>query len=222
MWVSKFLVYDEEGVYSTRAKKFNVNVYGYPLNYYSDKIHFYFVGLGFLEGNDKAKTEFIKDLEKDKRVYKIEYNESFFICITRETKSKEAQRYVHLFYNPLLIRLKPTIIYSDGWEENELACFERKFLDDIYKISEEKYKLKIKYIKQEKIKNIGILNIFPGLSKKQKMAVELAIKHGYYEHPRKTEVQKLAKMVNTSFSTFQEHLRKAERKLIPFAVKKLE
>mgnify|MGYP004005097455 CR=1 FL=1 len=42
MWAAKFLVYDEEGIYSSRAKKFNIGLSGYPLNYYSDKKYFYF------------------------------------------------------------------------------------------------------------------------------------------------------------------------------------
>lgn len=220
MWQTKFLVYDEKGVYSTRAKKFKIDIYGYPINYYSDKKYFYFVAIGFLEGEEKIKDSFIKDLEKDKRVHKIEYNKSFFICVTKETKNRESQRFVHLFYNPLLIRLKPTVIHVDGWEENEVGCFERKHLDEIFKVSEKKYKLKLKYIKQAKIENIGILNVFPKLTDKQKTAIELAVKEGYYEYPRKTEVQKLAKFSKLSFSTFQEHLRRAENKLLPFSVKK--
>ena len=208
MWTAKFKVYDKDGVYSTRAKKFRVHVYGYPLNYYSDKRDFYFVGVGFLEGNEKAKKEYLKDLKKDTRVHKLE-------------SQNESKRYVHLFYNPLIVHINPTVIYSDGWEENEIACFERKFIEDILKISEKLYKLMLSYLKQQKIKNIGILNILPGLTEKQKQAITLAAREGYYTYPRKKYVQDLAKMVKLSFSTFQEHLRKAENKLIPFNIKKL-
>ncbi len=52
-------------------------------------------------------------------------------------------------------------------------------------------------------------------------AVALAAGEGYYTYPRKSDVQDLAKIAKLSFSTFQEHLRKAENKLIPFTVKKL-
>jgi hypothetical protein len=54
---------------------------------------------------------------------------------------------------------------------------------------------------------------------KQREAVELAIQHGYYDYPRKVEVQELAKMAKLAFSTYQAHLRKAERKLIPASLK---
>ena len=49
----------------------------------------------------------------------------------------------------------------------------------------------------------------------QKRAVELAIEKGYYEIPRKIELKELADLMGISYSTYQVHLRKAERNLIP-------
>ena len=46
------------------------------------------------------------------------------------------------------------------------------------------------------------------LTDKQKEAMGLAIKHGYYEYPRKIDVQDLARESKLSFSTFHAHLRK--------------
>lgn len=221
MWISKFRVYDEEGVYSKIARELKTEVYGYPLNYYFNKKYYYFVAIGFVSGEIEKKNKFIKKLKKDKRVHKLEENDSFFICITKEKLTKGAERFVHLFYNPLIIRLKPSIIYKDGWEENEIACFDRKIIEEIIHTSEKKYNLKLNYIKQAKIKNVGILNILPELTEKQKGAIEKAVQNGYYQYPRKIDVQNLAKISKLSFSTFQEHLRRAENKLIPFAVKKL-
>ena len=54
----------------------------------------------------------------------------------------------------------------------------------------------------------------PKLTNKQRFAVELAIEKGYYEYPRKISVQELAKISKSPRSTFQEHLRKAESKLM--------
>lgn len=220
MWTAKFRVYDENGVYSKRARKFGINLYGYPLNYYSDKKYFYFTAIGFIGGDEKAKTEFLEDLKQDKRIDELEANNSFFVAVTKETITNESKRYVRLFYNPLIIHLKPTIIYPDGWEENEIASFKRKFIEEIIQISKKQYSLKLSYFKQQKISNIGILNILPELTDKQKNAITLAAKHGYYDYPRKIDVQDLAKMEKLSFSTFQEHLRRAENKLLPFILKK--
>ncbi len=220
MWKAKFSVYDKEAVYASRAKKFNVSVHGYMLNYHSDKKHFYFTLLAFVEGNNKLRGEFIKDLSKDKKVHYFENHNYFFVCTLKHTKLKEKERGGSLFYNPLLIQIKPFIIYPDGTEELELACFDRKYLEKMLNISEKRYNLKLEYIKKEEIEDIGILTVFPKLTEKQRNAINSAVKYGYYEYPRKIDVQDLAKKNNLSFSTFQEHLRKAENKLIPLAAKK--
>jgi predicted DNA binding protein len=220
MWKAKVMVYDEEGVYASRAKKFNVTVHGYMINYFSDKKYFYFTLLAFVDGDEKLRNKFIKDLKKDKKFDKIDYSGNFFVCRLKEDKISKRQKYIELFYNPLLIQIKPFIIYPNGWEELELASFERKHIEKIISISEKKFNLKLKYLKKGKLDNLGILNVFPKLTEKQRNAIELAVSTGYYEYPRKIDVQSLAKKSKLSFSTFQEHLRKAENKLIPFAVKR--
>lgn len=60
------------------------------------------------------------------------------------------------------------------------------------------------------------MKVSPELTERQRRAMELAIKNGYYDSPRKTNIKKLAKISGLSFSTFQVHLRKAEEKLIPY------
>ena len=55
----------------------------------------------------------------------------------------------------------------------------------------------------------------PFLTKGQKRAIELATQRGYYNFPRKTELKHLAKEAGISLSTFREHLRKAEKKVMP-------
>ena len=53
------------------------------------------------------------------------------------------------------------------------------------------------------------------LTEKQKQAIHEAIINGYYNYPRKIDLEKLSKIMKVSRVTFQEHLRKAESKLIP-------
>jgi predicted DNA binding protein len=48
--------------------------------------------------------------------------------------------------------------------------------------------------------------------------LNIAIKNGYYNFPRKNDLNKLSKIAKVSKQTFQENLRKAENKLIPFLV----
>ena len=48
-----------------------------------------------------------------------------------------------------------------------------------------------------------------------KYEFELAYENGYYSYPRKITLKKLAGLAKIGISTFQEHLRKAELKLLP-------
>ena len=46
--------------------------------------------------------------------------------------------------------------------------------------------------------------------------------NGYYRFPRKTNLKKLAKLMNVALPTYQEHLRKAEINLMPNFFKRLQ
>ena len=76
--------------------------------------------------------------------------------------------------------------------------------------------------KKEKLKNFGFLTIFPELTKKQEEILNLALNNGYYEYPRKISLDKLTVLTKTSFSTIQEHIRKAENKILNFVIRAMK
>ena len=68
-----------------------------------------------------------------------------------------------------------------------------------------------------KIVRIGDVNLefhLEGLTSKQLKAVNLAIEKGYFEIPKKVNLDELSKQMKISRATFLEHLRKAERKIL--------
>ena len=52
------------------------------------------------------------------------------------------------------------------------------------------------------------------LSSRQSEAIELALEAGYFDWPRRVDVETLADQLDITHSTFLEHLRKAEKKLL--------
>ena len=62
MWKAKFSVYYEKGIFAPRVQKFNVGIHGYMLNYHPVGRDYYFTLLGFVEGDDKLKEDFIRDM----------------------------------------------------------------------------------------------------------------------------------------------------------------
>ena len=202
-----------------------IKVYYYPVNHYKRRERYYFISIGLLEGSDKIKKQFLTDLrklkgaKKDRRFEMLEIEGDFFVLITSHTANRETETFVRFAYNPALIHFKPVEWHEDGWEEWHVAAMEKKDILDLLDIGEHIYELKLLYFGKKKIKNFGFMTLLPGLTKKQEGALKLAIGEGYYSYPRKTEVQKLAKLAKLSFSTFQAHLRKGENKIVPYVMR---
>ena len=55
----------------------------------------------------------------------------------------------------------------------------------------------------------------PDFTDKQKRAFELAVENGYYDIPKRIDLRRLAKVMEISIATYQEHLKRAEAKIIP-------
>jgi len=123
-------------------------------------------------------------------------------------------------YMPLwdkkIIQTKPLIQKTDGTELWELACWEKEPLQHILQRLPSEFKIKIKSIEQTKIDDIFLPHIMPKLSTKQKEVIQLAVKRGYFDFPRKINLDGLAKEMKISKQTLQQHLRVAEKKLVPF------
>jgi predicted DNA binding protein len=56
--------------------------------------------------------------------------------------------------------------------------------------------------------------LFEDVTERQLAALRLALESGYYEQPRKTSLRELADQTAVARSTYEEHLRKAENKLL--------
>ena len=70
-------------------------------------------------------------------------------------------------------------------------------------------------IKEQDFTDLFIPHIMPKITEKQKEAIQLAIREGYYDFPRNIHLNELSKITGVSRVTYLEHLRKAECKIIP-------
>jgi len=215
MWVLKLRLPAEKQLLGRVAEKFNVSLVGYPLSYWKDKNNLYLVAAGFMFGSDKNKKAAVKAMKKDPDVIKLEIHDDFLVGVLKEPK------YFEPIYDPHIIRLKPLVVNRGGYYIWEMACFDRKILEKVLKVSEKYLGAIVLKFKQEKISNISFTRMLPELTKNQKKAMEIAINEGYYEYPKKIKMEDLARMMNISYSTFQAHLKKAEGKLVPFVYREL-
>ena len=209
MWVLKLKSKTGKFFLGNCAIKHNIDLVGYPLSYYKDKKNIHMTFAGFMIGEEKNKKRLLKNIKKLKEVVNLEFYDNFGIIVVKEPL------YMESIFNPKFIMSKPMFVSHEGYHIWEIASWDKKSLLKIIKFAKKYHKAEILKLKQEKLKNISFTSILPNLSDKQKKAFELAILKGYYSYPRKIKLEELAKLMKISYSTFQEHLRRAEEKLIP-------
>ena len=214
MWVAKIKFNSEGTLIGSVAKKYKIDIFGFPLSYSFEKEYALVQVAGKIIGTNEDKNKFLREMKIQKRVVNLESNDDFIIGTIQEPK------YTNDLYKKEIFHLSPTFISSEGYEIIEIGSFERKDLTKIISLFEKKYGAKLLFLGERKIKNISIVKQNPDLTEKQKQAMNLAVKNGYYHSPRKISVESLAKLAKLSFSTFQVHLRKAEQRLIPFYFEK--
>lgn len=218
MWTLKLRAKEKWNLYNSRTVKFNVKLQFYSRNYYIKGKRIYFVNSGIVLGEEKNKEKFFSDLKKDSKIKELEINNDFFISVYSETATAERVEALKTVYNQKLTFLKPVIFDSEGWKWWEVSSFNRTDLEKIIKEGEKlgSVNFELLSLKKQKIKDLMVYSVVPNLTGQQKKAFELALENEYYGYPRKVKLEKLARMMGVSLSTFQFHLAKAEAKLMPF------
>jgi len=214
MWVAKVKIDGSKALIGSRTIKFKVVVSGYPISYYIKKDGIYVYLVGFLFGEEKDKKSFLKEIKKDKRLLYIENKEDFIMA-----QIKEPIQFKKIYHHRI-IHLEPIIINEKGEEFWTVGSWNKRDLMEFIDLFEKTHNGKLLSITQKEITNFSLVSLHPKMTSKQRKAMELAIRKGYYDYPRKIDVKSLAKLADLSFSTYQVHLRKAEHKLIPFFFEK--
>ncbi len=212
MWVLKFIIpYMQSQLLGNLTKEHSITAMGYPLSHEIKNNKLFVLISGYLIGDSKNKKNLLRDLKKDTRLIRMEMmDDSFGFWLMEQYMGNK------VFFDPEVISIKPNIIDKEGNYHFELASWNRKKLENIIKVIETRvYAGKLLSFRQEKVKTITITSFIPNLTGRQKRAIELAVEHGYYGYPRKVEIGQLAKMMKLSYSTYQFHLRNAEKKLMP-------
>lgn len=217
MWTAKLKLNHKDCPIVTRCQKFNLIVLSYPSSWYRHNKRKYATTTCYFQSTDEnTKKKFIKELKSDKRITNLETAGDIF---TYEINLGKKGEHVMLYYTRQIFFIKPTINHFDGHEYWEIASWSKEVLQEFIKSLRTHMDICI-MLKIEKIPlaNIYFPNVMPRLSPSQKKAIELAFKEGYYSYPRKITLEQLANISKLGTSTFQEHLRKAEIKLLPVMI----
>jgi predicted DNA binding protein len=118
-----------------------------------------------------------------------------------------------------ILQLSPKV-YCNGWEQRRILGFNNDHVRSIMSALQESFPTKL--IAKRPVQG-GLMTelfsptsneLFGEMTAKQSEALMLAFREGYYRSPRNVTTAMLAKRFGTSRPTYEEHLRKAENKMI--------
>ena len=211
MWILKLKI-KHECTIGSRCEKFKVVSYSIPLGNWQEKNCYFTSERHTIEGDTEAIKKFFNDIKKDKKIMNLEIsgNTMFFIGRSKEKIPSS-------FYSQKMFFTKPVFVDKQGYEYWEIASYDRnvlsRFLNNMEKEHYEHFEML--QFKEVKLNNIYFPAIAPELTEKQKRVLEVAVEEGYYDIPKRADLKKLAQIMKVSLATYQEHLKRAEAKIIP-------
>ena len=113
------------------------------------------------------------------------------------------------------------VIYKDGWEHYRVIAHEKTTISDaIQNLKAKGAKVELVSLKPLRLKGVAedlvvaSSSVLAGMTDRQVKALAEACNQGYFEEPSKTDLDYLSRKLGLSRSTYAEHLRKAESKLL--------
>ncbi len=213
MWTLKMKFWHEGSAVIPFAKKYKLTVLCFPLNRFEKQGQVFLTTAHIVLGEQKDMMAYLAEISKNPRYENLEHEGNIVIYTLR---AKKKATHLQMYLSPELIFVKPIVVKPDGFEYMHVAALQKKVLTDFLVIAQKWVHIEVQKIARERVRDFYVPHVMPDLTEKQKKAITLAYRNGYYSFPKKTEIKSLAKIAGLSPSTFQEHLRKAEQRLIPF------
>lgn len=114
----------------------------------------------------------------------------------------------------------PPLVYKAGWEHYRIIAFTPKQFEALYPALRARGDIEISGKRplrdplMSRTFTITANQLMSGLTAKQASALLAAIEDGYYEVPRRVRTEDIARRRRVPRTTFEDHMRKAEAKLI--------
>lgn len=212
MWIVRLKI-KHDCTIGKRCARFNCIAFSLSLSNWQDQQYYYTSQRHTIEGNKEGLNHFLTDLKTDPRVINLEISKNTLFFIEKRKKEKIPSSY----YTPKMFFVKPIFVDRKGFEYWEMASWNKEtlmsFVNGLKK--EKEVELTIEKFQKVELDTVYFPKIMPKLSDKQREAYQLAIERGYYNFPRKIGLKELARGMKVTVSTYQEHLRKAEAKILP-------
>jgi predicted DNA binding protein len=115
---------------------------------------------------------------------------------------------------------QPPTVHRQGWEHYTVIAFDERDVRALLRDLEADREIEVlskTAITEQRIPHSMLApvdGLFEDVTDRQLAALRLALESGYYEQPRNTSLRDLADRTAVARSTYEEHLRKAENKLL--------
>ena len=121
-------------------------------------------------------------------------------------------------WEPFEFKEAPPAVYKDGWGYFRLITFDETATRGLFREFGKRGPTELLGKKELSLQvlptSMWVNTLFQDLTQKQIDAVLKAHRYGYYTSPRKITTENIAHGIGVSRSTYEEHLRKAENRIV--------
>lgn len=192
----------------------------YPLGHVLNGTELHLSSIHVLQGPPDGIRKYVGYLKKHPDILRIEGSGNVYLTKAREHIYPIEYRAA---YNPELVHVAPAVNGNDGVETWQLASWNRAPLQRLVALSKTSpivLEFELLEFRRKVIHDVYVASLLPKLSPKQREALRRAHEEGYYQFPKKVYLNQLARLMKISKATFQEHLRRAEAKMMPFLLQR--
>lgn len=168
---------------------------------------------------DAASDQLLDDVERLGTVLHKAVDDSGLHAVMQSCLCSLEESIIQRFEDHNCLYQPPTV-HRHGWEHYTVIAFDEDNVQSLYNDLDNDRDIEVlsKTGLEETMIPHSMLapvdQLFDGVTDRQLAALRLALDNGYYEQPRQASVSELAQQTSVARSTFEEHLRKAENKLI--------
>lgn len=116
--------------------------------------------------------------------------------------------------------IRPPVIYENAYELLDVVCMDSEKATQIFNIFSRVAEIEVmskKTVLENDLRslwNVQMSEIFSNLTEKQLRYFSDALSSGYFDIPKRVKIEQLAKLNDITTATMQEHLSKAESKIL--------
>ncbi len=196
---------------SRRCARFKIASLGLPLERFKDNDLVQYPHFESILGDEERLPMLVEDMKNDPSITSLEQEGAAIFFIHTLPVGEPHPRKVQ---DRKVFFTKPIKNDEKGFEMWHLASWDEQALRNmIVALQKEHLEVEVVSLEQGKLDQLFTQSILPAMTESQRAALKLAAKRGYYNYPRKTELEILAREATLSLSTYREHLRKAEKKI---------